>query len=123
MFKKKSRDTMILTIKLKIFLKNTTKSYIKSNDLNKRGKEIEKYNEEKIKILTEMNKLKSKMNDPNDPNESKKKEYKQKYIAFSNELNLIYRVFREITDKRVTKKIMTDEPKIKKNLLNTKKKK
>ena len=98
--------------KTKDLLKNTTKSYIKSNDLKKRGKGIEKYNEEKIKILTEMNKLKSKMNDPNDP---KKKEYKQKYISLSNELNELYKNMREITDKRINNKIMTDEPQIKKS--------
>ena len=65
-----------------------------------------------------MNKLKSKMNDPNDPNdpnEPKKKEYKQKYIALSNELNELYKNMREITDKRITKKIMMNEPQIKKS--------
>ena len=96
----------------KELLKNTTKTYIRENDLKKRGKEIEKYQEEKIKILTEMNKLKSLMNDPNEP---KQKEFTQKYINLSQELNLLYKSMREITDIRTNCSIMTNEPRIKKS--------
>jgi len=95
----------------KELLKNTTKTYIRENDLKKRAKEIEKYQEEKVKILIEMNKLKSLMNDPN---ESKQKEYRHKYLSLSNEMNLIYRKFREITDIPINNKIMMDEPQIRK---------
>jgi hypothetical protein len=96
----------------KELLKNTTKTYIRENDLKKRGKEIEKYQEEKIKILIEMNKLKPLMNEPNEP---KQKEYKQKYIHLSQELNTLYKSMREITDIRMNCSIMTDEPHIKKS--------
>jgi len=96
----------------KELLKNTTKTYIRENDLKKRGKEIEKYQEEKIKILIEMNKLKPLMNEPNEP---KQKEYKQKYIHLSQELNLLYKSMRDITDIRTNCSIMTDEPRIKKS--------
>lgn len=96
----------------KELLKNTTKTYIRENDLKKRGKEIEKYQEEKIKILIEMNKLKPLMNEPNEP---KQKEYKQKYIHLSQELNSLYKSMRDITDIRTNCSIMTDEPRIKKS--------
>ena len=96
----------------KELLKNTTKTYIRENDLKKRGTEIEKYQEEKIKILIEMNKLKPLMNEPNEP---KQKEYKQKYIHLSQELNSLYKSMRDITDIRTNYSIMTDEPHIKKS--------
>ena len=96
----------------KDLLKNTQKTYIKQNDLKKRKKEIENYHAEKVKILVEQNKLNKAIKDPNDP---KHKEYKQKYITLSIEQNEMYKRMRELTDIRLDRYIMTDEPHIKKS--------
>ena len=76
-------------------LKNTSKTYIRNNNLKERKKTIESLHDKRINILLEQNKLKNTLTDYDDLNY---KENIRKYISLSKELNLIYQEMRVITD-------------------------
>lgn len=96
----------------KKIMKNTQKTYIRQNNLKERKAEIENLHEQRINILAEQNKLMSLLRDIED--DAKHKDNMRKYISLTQEMNVIYRRMKGITDKPINHNIMKEESKVNK---------
>lgn len=93
----------------KKIMKNTKKTYIKQNNLKERKVEIENLHEQRINILAEQNKLMSLLRNKDD---SKHKDNMRKYISLTQEMNVIYRRMKDLTDKPINNHIMMEQHKV-----------